>query len=401
MPAGLARIDEAVAAIEADLAVRDKVSRGMGWSSKFRLSLLRDITGFGAMVAHVGGWRMATALTFLILGSLTEGISILLLVPLLRLIGKADQDYAVRVPEALQGLVPGGTLSLATVLCLLVALVALQAIFNRFKSVYMARLLYDFVNRVRMNLFESIGRARWGVFTRIRSSDLDHALNGDVDRVQVAAFSLLMLTQATLLLTGYLVVSLFISPVMTSFAILIGLVLLVALQPFRARASAYGRTLTGNRMGPISHSLRVPRRHQGRQEPQCGGELFRRTRRDAGQDEGRQHRLRPQLFAGHRPVPDGQRDRAQPVHLYCAGPFPPVACRDRCAAPGLHAGRAALHGYAASNPAGADQPAGLRFDASPSGPLRRRARADPKHGRARRETVARDRPQHPRCFLCL
>ncbi|TIX22915.1 MAG: ABC transporter ATP-binding protein, partial [Mesorhizobium sp.] len=219
----------------------------MSWPSKLRLSLLRDITGFGAMMAHVGGRRTATALTFLILGSLTEGISILLLVPLLRLIGRAEQDYAVPLPEALHWLVPGGTLSLATVLCLLVALVALQAIFNRFKSVYMARLLYDFVNRVRMNLFESIGRARWGVFTRIRSSDLDHALNGDVDRVQVAAFSLLMLTQATLLLTGYLVVSLFISPVMTSFAILIGLILLVALQPFRARASAYGRTLTGNR----------------------------------------------------------------------------------------------------------------------------------------------------------
>ncbi|MBZ9865680.1 ABC transporter ATP-binding protein/permease [Mesorhizobium sp. CA15] len=219
----------------------------MGWSSKFRLSLLRDIAGFGAMVAHVGGRRTATALAFLILGSLTEGISILLLVPLLRLIGKPDQDYAVRVPEALHRLVPGGTLSLASALSLLVALVALQAMFNRFKSVYMARLLYDFVNRVRMDLFESVGKARWGVFTRIRSSDLDHALNGDVDRVQVAAFSLLMLTQATLLLAGYLIVSLFISPVMTCFAILVGLVLLVALQPFRARASAYGRTLTGNR----------------------------------------------------------------------------------------------------------------------------------------------------------
>ncbi|MBZ9660448.1 ABC transporter ATP-binding protein/permease [Mesorhizobium sp. ESP-6-4] len=219
----------------------------MGWSSKFRLSLLRDVAGFGAMVAHVGGRRTATALAFLILGSLTEGISILLLVPLLRLIGQPDQDYAVRVPEALHRLVPGGTLSLASVLSLLVALVALQAMFNRFKSVYMARLLYDFVNRVRMNLFESVGKARWGVFTRIRSSDLDHALNGDVDRVQVAAFSLLMLTQATLLLAGYLIVSLFISPVMTCFAIVVGLVLLVALQPFRARASAYGRTLTGNR----------------------------------------------------------------------------------------------------------------------------------------------------------
>ena len=219
----------------------------MGWSSKLRLSLFRDIAGFGAMMAHIGGGRTLTALAFLILGSLTEGISILLLVPLLHLIGKPDQDYAVRVPQALQGLVPGGTLPLAAILSLLVALVALQAIFNRFKSIYMARLLYDFVNRVRMNLFESIGKARWGVFTRIRGSDLDHALNGDVDRVQVAAFSLLMFTQATLLLTGYLVVSLFISPVMTSFAILIGVVLLVALQPFRARASAYGRTLTNNR----------------------------------------------------------------------------------------------------------------------------------------------------------
>ncbi|MEZ2328412.1 ABC transporter ATP-binding protein [Mesorhizobium sp. RCC_202] len=223
------------------------MSQRMGWSSKLRLSLFRDIAGFGAMIAHVGGRRTLTALAFLILGSLTEGISILLLIPLLHLIGKADQDYAVRVPEALQWLVPGGMLPLAAILTLLVALVALQATFNRFKSVYMARLLYDFVNRVRLNLFESIGKARWGVFTRMRSSDLDHALNGDVDRVQVGAFSLLMFTQAALLLTGYLVVSLFISPVMTSFAILIGVVLLIALQPFRARASAYGRTLTSNR----------------------------------------------------------------------------------------------------------------------------------------------------------
>ncbi|TIT73823.1 MAG: ABC transporter ATP-binding protein, partial [Mesorhizobium sp.] len=174
-------------------------------------------------------------------------LSILLLIPLLHLIGNADQDFAVRVPGALRWLVPGGTLSLATVLCLLVALVALQAMFNRFKSLYMARLLYDFVNRVRMNLFESIGKARWSVFTRMRSSDLDHALTGDIDRVQAAAFSLLMLAQTALLLAGYLVVSLFISPVMTSFAILIGVILFVALQPFRARATAYGRVLTASR----------------------------------------------------------------------------------------------------------------------------------------------------------
>lgn len=200
-------------------------------------------------MARIGGRRTLTALLFLILGSLTEGISILLLVPLLHLVGRPEQNFAVKLPnnEFVRWLAPDGTLQLTTVLCLLVGLVALQAAFNRYKSVYMARLLLDFINRLRMNLFESIGRARWGIFARMRSSDLDHALTGDIDRVQSAAFSLLMLVQIAVLSAGYLVVSLFISPVMTAFAIVIGIIMFLALQPFRARASAFGRVLTTNR----------------------------------------------------------------------------------------------------------------------------------------------------------
>ncbi|MGX5829773.1 ABC transporter ATP-binding protein [Mesorhizobium sp. 43Arga] len=221
----------------------------MSKSSILRLSLFRDVAAFGAVIAQIGGRRTWTALLFLILGSLTEGISILLLVPLLHLVGRADQDFAVRLPsnDFVRWLVPEGTLQLTTVLCALVGLVAVQAAFNRFKSVYMARLLFDFINRLRMNLFESIGKARWGVFSRMRSSDLDHALTGDIDRVQGAAFSLLMLVQIAVLLVGYLVISMFISPVMTAFAIVIGIVMFIALQPFRARATAFGRILTSNR----------------------------------------------------------------------------------------------------------------------------------------------------------
>ena len=221
----------------------------MSRSSVFSLSLFRDVAAFGAVIAQIGGRRTWTALLFLILGSLTEGISILLLVPLLHLVGRADQDFAVRLPnnDFVRWLVPDGTLQLTTVLCALVGLVAVQAAFNRFKSVYMAKLLFDFINRLRMNLFESIGKARWGVFTRMRSSDLDHALTGDIDRVQGAAFSLLMLVQIAVLLAGYLLVSMFISPVMTLFAVVIGILMFVALQPFRARATAFGRVLTANR----------------------------------------------------------------------------------------------------------------------------------------------------------
>ncbi|MER9411003.1 ABC transporter ATP-binding protein [Mesorhizobium sp. M0589] len=221
----------------------------MSASQILRFSFYRDVAGFGAAMARIGGRRTFTALLFLILGSLTEGISILLLVPLLHLVGRPEQNFAVRLPDRdwVRWLAPDGTLQLTTVLCLLVGLVALQAAFNRYKSVYMARLLLDFINRLRMNLFESIGKARWGIFARMRISDLDHALTGDIDRVQSAAFSLLMLVQIAVLLAGYLVVSLFISTVMTAFAIVVGIVTFLALQPFRARASAFGRVLTSNR----------------------------------------------------------------------------------------------------------------------------------------------------------
>lgn len=221
----------------------------MAGSSPFRLSLLREVAGFGSVVARIGGRRAWTALIFLILGSLTEGISILLLVPLLHLVGRPDQNFAIKLPDndMVRWLVPDGTLQLTTVLCMLVGLVTLQAAFNRFRSVYMAGLLLDFINRLRMNLFESIGKARWGIFARMRSSDLDHALTGDIDRVQAAAFSLMMLVQIAVLLAGYLMVSLFISPIMTSVAIVIGVLTFVALRPFRARATAFGRVLTTNR----------------------------------------------------------------------------------------------------------------------------------------------------------
>ncbi|TPL20638.1 ABC transporter ATP-binding protein [Mesorhizobium sp. B2-4-10] len=221
----------------------------MSKSSLLRPSLFREIAGFGAVIAQIGGRRAWTALLFLIMGSLTEGISILLLVPLLQLVGRSGQDFAIKLPDNdfMRWLVPDGTLKLTTMLCMLVALVALQAAFNRFKSVYMARLLFDFINRLRMNLFESIGKARWGVFTRMRGSDLDHALTGDIDRVQGAAFSLLMLVQIAVLLAGYLVISMFISPVMTLFAVVIGMLMFLALRPFRSRATAFGQVLTTNR----------------------------------------------------------------------------------------------------------------------------------------------------------
>lgn len=214
-------------------------------------STLSDIAAFGRFIAERAGNRVLLALSFLILGSLTEGISILLLVPLLHLIGQAGAGagYSLSLPAnpLTEWLFPSLRIGLVPVLAMLVLLVTAQALFVRFKSIFMAELQYDFINRLRVDLFESIGRAQWRVFGRFRGSDLNHAMTGDIDRVQGAALHLLMLVQCCVILLVYLTVSLLISPAMTAFAALVGIVTLAVLRPIRTRAASYGGAITANR----------------------------------------------------------------------------------------------------------------------------------------------------------
>ena len=208
-----------------------------------------QIGRFARYVLDQGGRRTFLALGFLVLGSLTEGISILLLVPVLQLVGSEGGETTVRLPTwILAGVLgPEVRIGLLPVLGILVLLVFGQSMFTRFKNVYMAELLYDVINRLRISLFESIGQARWSFIARIRGADLHHAVTADIDRVQTAAFHLLLIVQGAILLLAYLAVSWLISPAITLFAFVTGGAVLAALYPIRRRASRYGRLLTENR----------------------------------------------------------------------------------------------------------------------------------------------------------
>ncbi|TPG16512.1 ABC transporter ATP-binding protein [Sphingomonas koreensis] len=187
------------------------------------------------------GWG---AIVFLTLGSLTEGLSVLLVLPLLHLL----QPGGV-LPVPMPHWFGGGHTSvrLADVLIALVVLVCAQAMFTRFKNIYMSGLLQELVDKVRLALFEGLGAARWDFLARQRSADLNHLLTSDVDRLNGAAFSLLVLIQTLLLLVVYLVVCWLVSPFMTLVAGMFGVLMLAALTPIRGHASRHGARLTARR----------------------------------------------------------------------------------------------------------------------------------------------------------
>ena len=204
---------------------------------------IRSTLALLRFVASYGRKRFVAALALLLGAGLTEGFSILLIVPLLSLAG-ADGGMRLRPPFEFGGPI---TIGLPALLAALVALVCLQALFTRYKNIYLADLLFGLLNRVRLDLFAAIGRSRWDHVSRQRLADLHHLLTTDVERVYTATFAMMTLLQTLLLLAIYLVVSCLVSPLMTLLSGALGLAMLVLLAPLRSRATRFGIARTVNK----------------------------------------------------------------------------------------------------------------------------------------------------------
>lgn len=208
----------------------------------------QEALSLGGLILRVARHKFALALSFLVLGGVTEGLSILLLLPILATIATNDGNFAIQAPDWLSRHLPivGGRIDLHVLLIAFVALVTVQALFNRFKTIYMSQLIYAFINHLRRSMFESIGRTTWTTFVGEKGSDLNHSLNGEIERTQVAAIYSFMLLQNIVLLLGYSILSAIVSPVMTGFAAIAGIIMLLLLRPIRRRAAEHGKTLTAD-----------------------------------------------------------------------------------------------------------------------------------------------------------
>lgn len=199
---------------------------------------------FLAFLVKRGRHRFAFALGLLVLGGLTEGVSILMVIPLLSIIdGESGGSFVL--PEWLP--FGGASVSLAAALAALVGLIALHGLFTRSKNIYLADLLFDLLNQLRLDLFAAIGALRWQHMVRQRPSDLHHLLTADVERVYAAAMAVMMLLQTAILLAVYLAVAWVISPLMMMLASGLGLAILAILAPLRRRAIRFGLERTQNK----------------------------------------------------------------------------------------------------------------------------------------------------------
>jgi len=191
--------------------------------------------------------QLPLALILTVLGALTEGIGLLVLVPVLHLIGIDVQQGSVgkvarSIATAFGAL--GIPLNLISVLILYVALIAGDGWLRRWQTVTYSTLQVGFTAYLRKRLHHAVTRASWIQLVRARASDLTHAMTTQVERVGHGTSLLLNLGRDMILLLVYMTVTFYLSPSVTALVVSAGIILMLLLGRKARAASRIGEAMT-------------------------------------------------------------------------------------------------------------------------------------------------------------
>lgn len=187
--------------------------------------------------------RIAIGAGLTLLAGLTEGISLVLLIPIVAAAAPGQSSQIAEIPlvgQILSAINP----SLAILLCAFVILVTLQSMLIRWKNVYNGAIMLEAKDSIRANLFETISMAHWSAISARRNSDINHVLTNDTERISAAASACTNMFQALTMLGVYLVLAALVSWQMALFAVVMGSLLFAMLYPIRRSARVHGEKLT-------------------------------------------------------------------------------------------------------------------------------------------------------------
>jgi ATP-binding cassette, subfamily C, bacterial len=178
-------------------------------------------------------WQLLAAVLIMTFTSLTEGLGVALLFPILQVAGfnLANQGhvghYTGEVRDILvrSGLRP--SLWLATLLLIFLLLMALRSLFSRVQSVLTFRTALTYELSLSRRLYQAIINADWLFLVRRRSSDFTHALTAELSRVSTCTFLLIGTLANAILALVYIALALKLSAGMTSLVLATGALLLL------------------------------------------------------------------------------------------------------------------------------------------------------------------------------
>lgn len=194
-------------------------------------------------------YKIILTILLMLLVGITEGISLVMLIPLLGFIGLTEQAYQSSwLADNFQQLLTmtGIPFQLPFILIIFTALISLQAYARYRTDVLVSTITFGFADHLRQRLFLAMSQTDWLFFSSRRTSDFTHVLTTDLDRVGQGTYFTLRLAIVSIIAVCYLLVSFFISMPVTVIVLLTGLLLLFLLRPYFKKAAKLGASLSKN-----------------------------------------------------------------------------------------------------------------------------------------------------------
>lgn len=184
--------------------------------------------------------RVALLVSVTVLAALSEGIGILLLVPLLGALSPGAADGVAA--EAIAGL--GLPREIGALLALFVALVAARAGLQLARAVIAAQVERDVVTGLRRRAFAALLAAEWRALSEERRAATSSALLTDIDRIGFASHELAALAAALVTLGAAFAAALALSPLLALVGLASGALVMLAYRGLRRRATRLGAELS-------------------------------------------------------------------------------------------------------------------------------------------------------------
>lgn len=191
--------------------------------------------------------KVTLSITLMVLISLIEGLSLLLLIPLLQLVGldmgQGSLDQIAGIISNLfdiWGLHP----SLLLVLIIYVSVISIGAILNRFQMITTSDIQYQFAAHLRKNLYNSITNSNWLFFSKMKSSNFAQALTNEVERISIGTGQFLSFLASIMILIVYIIFALKLAGTITGFIFIIGVIILLVLRRRAAKSKHTGEEIT-------------------------------------------------------------------------------------------------------------------------------------------------------------
>ena len=157
------------------------------------IKLLRSFVG---MFLEFSGIRALYVMILMLLSTILQGFSLVMLIPLLGLVGLGETGGAMdSISVTLKQFLHSSNLSfsLITVLVIFFLIAVSEALFTRFRTIVMNNLQMDFINHLRNSLYRKISRASWQFHSRNHSSESMRLLDNAVGSISGGTFTLLQL----------------------------------------------------------------------------------------------------------------------------------------------------------------------------------------------------------------